>query len=78
MSKSYDFAKRAAQRIDLELERAHQEREALRIAALQEDPDTTDFAKNCERRIAEAILEEQIAETARKEETLLEDERSNQ
>jgi hypothetical protein len=75
---TYDFAKRAAQRINLELERVAAEQETQRVTALTEAAEgSVDFAKNCERRIAEALLEERLIEISRKEDALLDEQRSD-
>ncbi|HEV3100150.1 MAG TPA: hypothetical protein VGY75_10605 [Candidatus Udaeobacter sp.] len=83
-----DFAKRVSERIALEMEKRKNEAEQRRVDALAAQAvdesaanrETNDFVQRCERRMAAALLEAQLAKTAQKEEKIIAEnlERSNQ
>jgi len=75
MSDKFDFARHIAQKIDLLQQKAANDKESSRVAAMDEahlnDPDSNDFVKNVERQISNALLEAQIEKTSRLEEKLI-------
>lgn len=64
-----DWAKRAAQLIDFEMRRSAESRESERLEKLQAavNDHPTDFAKNVERQIADALLAQETERREREE-----------